>query len=358
MTDGPKKPKRRDPLLEAADALDAGRLTHDMLLAMNTPERVAAGYAQDTDLGTLAAAGLGAARGASFGLGDLAQKLLLNPTEKAAVATTTGQHPYATTGGTIAGAALPFLLAPGLTGEQIAPRAAIGIGAAQGAGLTPGGPVQRALGAGLGAATAFAAPYALRGLGAMAGKLPLVGNVIRRAQGVQTGFPTALKAAATDGTPEEIAVAQKLGLTVDQVRGRVGAAAIKAAAKAPPAPPAVPIDPMETPTFLRNAAPPSPGPSGSVANSYQELRQLLNQGVAPSDVRINYYPRGGLLQRAVPPGAAAPAAPGMNPVSLQQLQLLVKLPTDQFEAAATMFPAAVMDQLRALRGGLLTPALP
>src|SRR6266850_4152203 len=140
MNGKPKPKKRRDPLLEAADALDAGQLTHEQLVAMNTPEAVAQGYQQDTDLGPWLAGGLGAARGASFGLGDLAQRLALNPTERAAVQTTAGQHPYATAAGTVAGAAVPFLLTggsnaaalPGLgvRGTQVA------LGAAQGAGLT------------------------------------------------------------------------------------------------------------------------------------------------------------------------------------------------------------------------------
>src|SRR5689334_10822665 len=163
---GPK-PKQRDPLLDAADALEAGKLTHSQLVALNTPSRVAQGYQQDTDLGTLTAAGLGAARGASFGLGDLAQKLLLNPTEKAAVQTTAALHPYATTAGTVAGAALPFLLAPAATGAQVGRGAGVAIGAAQGAGLTQGGVEDRLLGAGLGAGLAFAAPYAARGAAAL-----------------------------------------------------------------------------------------------------------------------------------------------------------------------------------------------
>lgn len=121
------------------------------------------------DLGGGAAFGLGAARGMSFGLGDLAQKLVSSPEERQAVAVTGQEHPVSSLAGTITGGAVPFMLGGALPGLGKV-GTTVALGAAQGAGLSEGGVGERVRGAVLGAALARLGPPALKMAGKVAGR--------------------------------------------------------------------------------------------------------------------------------------------------------------------------------------------
>jgi len=79
---------------------------------------------------------------------------------------------------------------------------------------------------------------------------------------------------------------------------------------------------------------------------------------APGEGLLPWYPRGGAVEQAATPLPVTSPPMGNPGLPLAQLKLLLHMPAEQFEAAATMFPPEVMQQLRALRGGLLQPALP
>ena len=315
----PKPRKRRDPLLDAADLLDAGRLTHEQIAAMTSPEAKAEAYQQDVALPTMAAVGLGAAQGASFGLGDLAQKLTLTPTEQAALTATHAEHPYAWAAGRLGGAAIPFALtAGGATLPGVGARATQGLlGTAQGAGLTPGGPTERAVGAGAGGLLAAFAPELLGAAKTVGGKVPIVGPLARRLGGVQEGFPAALKATSAASlqtappTAQELAVANALNLPVSQVQGKVGEAAVAARAAARPLVPSVAPAPdvLATPTYARRAAAAAVPDARIPANSYKELQRLLRSGVPKEQIKVNYWTRGGAAEQSVPPIPVAAGQP-------------------------------------------------
>jgi hypothetical protein len=370
---GPMRPQR-DPLLDAADALEAGRLTHEQLRSLwgapDSPQQQAA-HREDIDLGPLRAAGLGAARGASFGLGDLAQRLTLNPTEQATVHATTGEHPHATFAGTMAGAALPFVLSGGqeaaflpqaLAGgaKTLPALGAVGtrtaIGAAQGAGLTSGDLPTRAVGAALGAGTAAAAPYLARGAGAVATRLPIVGGLARRVGGMRFGAPAAEAASAEEAPMTELQPVNRPGplvhpdvaqATRDYEAGKITgedlrtAYDVAAGRSLPPEAPATtppkvqnPLDALRsvpdaslspTPPLEQSAAAPGVtegraasamqsalGKEPTVAKSYLELQQLLRKGIPRDQIKVDYWTRGGAAEQSIPP-TRAPSPPTPNP---------------------------------------------
>lgn len=357
----PQGKVRRDPLLEAADALESGHLTHEQLRIMFSPVAKAMAQQHDLDLGPLAAAGLGAARGMSFGLSDLAQHIALNPAETQAVATTATQHPYAATAGTLAGGALPFLFTGGASGATLPALGVRGtrvaLGAAQGAGLTPGGVTDRAVGAGAGGLLAGYGPEIAAGAGRVAQRVPIVGGMARRMAGIQPGFPTALKAvppapvAPVDwriaalrerlkGAPESAIQQAIAGL--DAPSGVAPSTPAQAAPDALRNLPDAALSP--TPSLMESAAAPGAqeailarqgllgnapqaAPPGLlspqvVANSYNDLRQFLRQGIPQERITINYWTRGGKLEQAVPPVPKG----GLRGATLQQLSQSLQTP--------------------------------
>lgn len=300
----PQGKVRRDPLLEAADALESGHLTHEQLRIMFSPVARAMAQQHDLDLGPLAAAGLGAARGMSFGLSDLAQHIALNPAETQAVATTATQHPYAATAGTLAGGALPFLFTGGASGATLPALGVRGtrvaLGAAQGAGLTPGGVTDRAVGAGAGGLLAGYGPEIAAGAGRVAQRVPLVGGIARRVAGIQPGFPTALKAVPPVEAPVDWRIAA--------LRERLAGApenTIQQAIAGLDAPsgvaPSIPAPNLDVPTAIRR---------GTVVQS------PIDQRYAPSEGTLPYYTRGGLLEQGGPP------PPVQSPTGLLGMQTL------------------------------------
>jgi len=164
-------------------------------------------------------------------------------------------------------------------------------------------------------------------------------------------------AAVAAGTADELAVAKALGVPVDMVRGRVGQAAVAARAAAAPSaglldvPVPKPVEPIPGTGGYGFTAEGPPTPPVSTAPTIREMQQGLlggNRGVGGHS-----YVSGGLSG-----GTPSPVSPLTSAMPLQQLQMLVRLPADQFEAAAAWFPKAILDQLRALRAsqpGLLTP---
>jgi len=150
---------------------------------------------ESQDIGKGGAFALGAARGMSFGLSDVAQKLALSPEEQQSVSTTASEHPGYTKAGTIAGAAIPFLAGSPLGANAIGARTAIG--AAQGFGLTRGNVMDRSQNALLGA---IAARYGPEVLGA-AGRG--VKGVLGRFLGGEIGKGLPAPVAAAEGLAAE-----------------------------------------------------------------------------------------------------------------------------------------------------------
>lgn len=103
----------------------------------------------------------------------------------------------------------------------------------------------------------------------------------------------------------------------------------------PPAPTAPTVAEMTRP----NVGPRQPGLLSSLGRGEQ----------------FPYYPRGGAAEQAIAPfpSSASPAASSLIP--MQQLQMLLRLSPEEFEAAGGLFPKAIMDQLRQLR--LANPGL-
>lgn len=376
---GPKpKAKRRDPLLEAADAIEHGQLTHDYLRGLWGPEALAAAHQQDVEEGPLAAVGLGMARGASFGLGDLAQRLLLTDAERKSVAATTAQHPHLTTAGTVAGAALPFLLTGGAAGPEEAgilggTRATLpglgaaatrtAIGAAQGVGLTPGSLQDRAVGGVVGGLGARYAPAIAGAAGKVAGRLPLVGGIFRTAGGAvpivaRSAAPAAAEGLLPSGITETAARASlaKQGFPPDIIEQALARARaptppqgllseipgsggqgfeVTGSRATPPAPTAPTVAEMTRPTV----GPRQPGLLSSLGRGEQ----------------FPYYTRGGAAEQAIAPFPTPSGPPSSSLIPMQQLQMLLRLSPEEFEAAGGLFPKAIMDQLRQLR--LANPGL-
>lgn len=398
---GPVKPADLWEHLVRAGISKADATRHVLRVVGNTPEQVRADYLKDIDPGKLASFGLGAADMASFGLGDQAARAIWGQEATDTQQAAETQHPTAHLAGEIAGIVSPLALERGLAaaGVKVAPtaigtavrgiqstvgraaaktvlNAATGAGyaGAQAAGRTEGGLAPRLAAAQQaavpGAVVGTILPLGLATMGAAGSKV--LGPILKRVAGagpaVAEATPglltpkaiTALEARIgrpLGGPLEDItAAAQDLKAgkisqadfdTAMEMAGRPVRAqqlpirgTVAASAPAVSQEPLLPAlraaaDPRETvPAFVRNAPPGSPG-----------------EGLLP------YYPRGGAAEQAQPAFPTVSPVP-TNGLPLAQLKLLLHMPPAQFEAAAAMFPPEVMQQLRALRGGLLQPALP
>jgi hypothetical protein len=127
-------------------------------------------------------------------------------------------------------------------------------------------------------------------------------------------------------------VAMRPGTTVVPLEPQIPAARAAAA------------DPLNVPAFMRNAPPPGEGPAG--------LPGALARGVGGHSYS-GTYPAG--TTAGMPSGAGSPTSPDVAAMQLRQLHLLSQLPEADFEAAASLFPKAIIDQLRLVRAQFPPP---
>lgn len=355
---------------------------HVLLRVANSPEKIQAEYLKDVDPGKLASFGLGAADMASFGLGDQAARALWGKEATDTQQAAEQLHPTAHLAGEIAGIISPLAIERGLAaaGVKLAPtaigaavrsinslpvralaqtglNAATGAGyaSAQAAGRTEGGLAPR-----LAAAKQAAGPGAIAGailplgaatIGAAGSKV--LGPILKRIAGagpsVAAAAPEVVPGLLTAaGTPEELAVAKQLGLSLDQVRGRVGTQAVQAARSAPPISqePLLPAlrgmpDPLDAPAFARNARPAEPPASGL----------------------LPYYPRGGAAEQALPPSPVqsapviGPASPEIIVRSSSYADLMHALEQPALTARARQAILGELQRRGIVGSGLLAPAV-
>jgi len=302
--------------------------------------------------GTVGSAVSGFGEGASLGLASKLGDLLPGPSNTAYLRAARMNHPAATFGGDLAGgAALGVLLSatPALQGlSPVAKGVVTGglLGAGRGAVEAPAG--ARTLGAvgggALGAGLGYVGGKAVAKIG------PILATIVKNLRGVPaaaaeagTAVPSKATQALLDriaqpvgGPLEDIAAAAR-DLKAGRISPQDYSTALEMAGKQLPGPlPSVPDPVASIPAYVRNAPPTTPPPSGL----------------------LPYYPRGGAEEQALLPRPSVSPPVGNPGLPLQQLQLLLRMPPEQFEAASSMFPPEVIDQLRTLRGGLLQPALP
>jgi hypothetical protein len=319
-----------------ARALRAFRAALPHVSAQRESERAQA-FLKDLDPGTLASFGLGAADMMSFGLGDQAARLLLGDTARMTQQQAQAQHPTAHLVGEVAGLLGPAAVEAGLAkAGKLAP-SAIGTFVRGIQNRAVRAAAKTALNAATGAAYA-GAQAAGRTEGGLAarGQAALQAAPYGAAAGV--ALPVGIAAAKQAVRP----VTRYVDRVLSEVAGKAAPVATKAATRAPVSlEPLLPAlrqpDPLDLPTFARRAPPAEPTP-----------------GLLP------WYPRGGRTEQMlnpVPQVSLRPLPAGL-PMDQAQLKLLLDLPAAQFEAAAAMFPDEVIQQVRALRGGLLQPARP
>jgi hypothetical protein len=294
--------------------------------------------AQQPEPGTAGSAIVGAGEGATLGLASKLGNLLPGPSNTAYLSAARSAHPIAAFGGDLAGsAALATLLAktPALAGVSPAAQGIIGgglLGAGRGAVEAPSGERMAGglIGGIVGAGTGYVA-------GKVVGKIaPVVSKIVKNLRAA----PAALGAAA-EGTPEEIAVAAKLGIPVASVRGRLGPTAVQASRA-----PLLERMPGTTRGFTAMGGPTPPVPT---APTLTEMQQgLTAQGMARQEGVLPYYPRGGSAEQALAPRPVA-SPTQTNGIPMGQLQLLLRASPEEFEAARAMFPPEVMDQIAQLR---------
>lgn len=207
---------------------------------------------RDLDPGVLASFAEGAASGASFGLGPLIARAV-EPEAKGFQEQALRQHPIASTVGEVGGSLVTpgfggfvkGLAKPGVTAlERFGTGAAIGgaqsgLSALGNPNATPGSVLGQALvGGALGGLgmnrAARSGQRSIEAAEEYADRIARRGRDVSVAERIRPPVP-AVTAAATEGTPEEMAVAKHLGLKVEQVRGRVGQAAMTPAARTPAA---------------------------------------------------------------------------------------------------------------------------
>ena len=118
-------------------------------------------------------------------------------------------------------------------------------------------------------------------------------------------------------TADEAAVAKALNLPIEQVQGRVG-----------------------TPTASPQAAMPP---------HYSAIQSLIGQPAVSGRPDLGLFAEPGPYQLAGPPlRTASPSVP--TGMADQQIQALLALPDNMFEAASALFPPEVIAKARALRG--------
>jgi hypothetical protein len=297
-----------------------------------------AAAAQQPEPGTVGSAVTGFGEGASLGLASRLGNLLPGPSNSAYLAAARQAHPVATFGGDLAGGVATGALlaaAPLLAGlSPVAKGVAVGglLGAGRGAVEAPEG--ARLLGAGAGGALGAATGYVG---GKVVGKItPALSTILKNLRGAPAA---AAEAVAPAGTAEEIAVAKQLGLTLDQVRGRVGARPAINQAPLLPALRGAP-DPLDAPAFARNARPAEP----------------LASGLLP------YYPRGGAAEQALPPSPVqsapviGPASPEVIVRSSSYADLMQALEQPALTARARQAILGELQRRGIVGSGLLAPA--
>lgn len=314
-----KKPQARDPLLDMADAIEKGSMSHAQLRAEFSPTRNALKALADLrgtkDMGWGPATALGIAHGMSAGLDVPARSLgtaitnripslgLLLPTatDQSVAQTTANEHGGAFKVGTAAGAIGPLLLAGPLGATPAGAGTLAAVNAAQGFGLTDGDVPTRMVGAAGGAFLGRYGPTAAKAIGS---RIPFLNRLamLRRA------IPSLAEGAPAAEAPAAAEAASSVRPPPPEPPP-VGGAPV---APPPPPPPAPPVVDMPPPWFIKQArklgSDPMkmwakrrlPPPSGLLGSAEPPASGLLSPNDAPT----------GLLDRGVPtPAQMAAAAP-------------------------------------------------